>query len=315
MTRAKESLFLTSASDYGGKRTRHTSSFVLEALGKEADRKQTLKSTASETIERFAPKKESRKAEEKGLPDDRLINLSYYQVDDYLTCPLKYKYVNILRVPIMEHHTVIYGRAMHSAVCKYFQYKMAGKKMELGQLLGVFKASFDPQGFLSESHQEERLRMGLDALARFYDSENKKDAKPLYIEKDFSFSFENNKISGRFDRVDMEEGQAVIIDFKTSELSKQADADRRTKESLQLELYALAYKNIFGKLPARLELHFLESGIIGSTTVTQGDLEKLKEKIRKVSGGIRKQDFAATPTYMACNYCAYNQICPSALLK
>ena len=60
---------------------------------------------------------------------------------------------------------------------------------------------------------------------------------------------ENNKIAGRFDRIDMEQGQAVIIDFKTSQISRQEDADRRTKESLQLVLYALAYKNIQGKLP------------------------------------------------------------------
>jgi len=206
--------------------------------------------------------------------------LSFYQIDDYLSCPLKYKYVHILRVPIMEHHTVVYGRAMHEAVTKYFQFKMAGKKMELASLLDVFRGSFDPQGFLDVRHQEERSQIGLEALTRFYNEEVRRDSRPVSIEKAFSFIFENNKINGRFDRIDMEEERAVIIDFKTSQLNKQKEADKRAKESLQLALYALAYSNIFKELPRRLELHFLESGLIGSDTKEEADLDKIKEKIR-----------------------------------
>lgn len=186
--------------------------------------------------------------------------------------------------------------------------------MELRELLDIFVNSFDPQGFLDEKHQKERFRIGNDALVRFYNSQKIKASKPMYIEKDFSFMLENNKITGRFDRIDMEEG-AVIIDFKTSQIIKQSDADKRTKESMQLDLYALAYKNIFDKLPIRLELHFLESGLIGSTVIKEKDLEKVIEKIREVSDGIRKQSFSATPAYMACNYCAYNQICPFAIIR
>ncbi len=43
--------------------------------------------------------------------------------------------------------------------------------------------------------------------------------------------------------------------------------------------------------------------------------EKVKENIKKVSLGIRKNDFAATPGYMVCTYCAYNQICPFVKMR
>jgi len=315
MTRAKEELFLTSAVDYGGARMRRVSQFVIEALGEQVKEKEKLKSSAIESIKRFAPKKESiaqRKAE---VPQDEIINLSFYQIDDYLTCPLKYKYVHILRVPIMEHHTVIYGRAMHDAVTKYFQFKMAGKKMESADLLNIFQVSFDPQGFLDELHQQERFRIGQDALIRFFNSQDKSQPNPLHIEWDFSFKFENNKIRGRFDRIDMEKEGAVIIDFKTSELNKQKDADKRTKDSMQLALYALAYKNIFGNLPVREELHFLESGLIGTDKKDEKDLINIEDKIREVSTGIRKGKFNATAGYMVCTYCAYNKICQFADIK
>jgi len=115
--------------------------------------------------------------------------------------------------------------------------------------------------------------------------------------------------------VDMEGNEAVILDFKTSEIKTQKEADKRARESMQLLLYAFACKNIFGSLPARVELYFLESGIIGSNEIEEEDLEKIKEEIREVSAGIRGQNFQATPAYMACTYCAYNQICPSAVMR
>ncbi|MFA5115583.1 MAG: 3'-5' exonuclease, partial [Candidatus Omnitrophota bacterium] len=315
MTRAKEELYLTSAEDYGGKRLRRVSQFVFEAQGTEVKEKEKKKAGALEAIQRFAPQKDSVKPVARKLNEGAPVHLTYYQIDDYLTCPLKYKYVNILRVPIMEHHTVIYGRAMHEAVTRYYQYQMSGKKMELGELLVAFKKSFDPQGFLDKAHQEERFRVGTDALSRFFHAEEARKTQPKFIEKDFSFMFGGNKITGRFDRVDEGEDGAVIIDFKTSEIKAQKAADKKAQESLQLALYSLAYQNIFGKLPIRVELHFLESGIIGSHSIEEAGLDKIKEKIKEVSEGIRRQGFEATPAYMACSYCAYNQICPFARMR
>ncbi len=314
MTRAKDELYFTSAADYGGQRLRRASQFILEAQGKEAPDENKQKASPLEAINRFAPKKEPSAATPAPVSPESLLGLSFYHIDDYLTCPLKYKYVHILRVPIMEHHTVVYGRAMHDAVTKYFQFKMQGARMELADLLGAFNESFSPEGFLDESHQEERFQAGREALARFFDAEERKGPRPMFIEKDFSFIYGKNKLTGRFDRVDKEGDGTVIIDFKTSEIKTQKDADRRAKESLQLSLYALACKNIFGALPKRVELYFLDSGLIGSAGVSEGNLEKLKEKIEEVSSGIRRGNFTAKPAYMACNYCAYNQICPSAAL-
>ncbi|MCM8800459.1 MAG: ATP-dependent helicase [Candidatus Omnitrophica bacterium] len=315
MTRAKEELYFTSAVDYGGVRLRQVSQFVIEALGKARIEKESQKIAPLETIKHFAPVKILKTKILKQISWDEILNLSYYQIDDYITCPLKYMYVHILHVPIMEHHTVIYGKAMHEAVTKYFQYKLMGKEMELSELLDIFKQNFIPQGFIDEEHQQERFRVGQQTLVRFFNEEKKRNSQPLYVEKEFSFLFENNRITGRFDRIDIKEDGAIIMDFKTSELNKQKEADKRAKESLQLLIYAFAYKSIFGKLPKLVQLYFLESGLIGSYQVKDQDLEKVKKIIREVSEGIRKANFSATPSYISCTYCAYNQICSFRLLR
>jgi len=316
MTRSKEELYLTSADDYGGKRLRKVSQFVLEALGKKSVEEVEKKKTAAiESIQRFAPVKELPKSALQEIPEDKLITLSYYQIDDYLTCPLKYKYVNILRVPIMEHHTVIYGRAMHEAVSRYLLRKLKGEKVSMDELLDCFEANFDPQGFLDANHQEERFRIGREALSRFYKDEERRNLTPKFIEEPFSFVIGGNKITGRFDRIDIRDDGVVIMDFKTSEIKTQKDADKRVKENKQLILYALAYQHISGVLPAAVELYFLESGIVGRHKVSEDKIEEVKEDILIVSKGIRQQEYPAKPEYKACTYCAYNQICPFAVIR
>src|SRR3989338_7376404 len=107
MTRAMNELYLTSASDYGGVRAKKISQFVLEALDMPKAETAAVKTKPIEAIKRFAPVEQTEQ-ELPPIPEDAVLSLSYYQIDDYLTCPLKYKYIHILKVPLLPHHTVMY---------------------------------------------------------------------------------------------------------------------------------------------------------------------------------------------------------------
>ena len=312
MTRAKKELYFTSACDYGGSRTRKVSQFVLEALGLKDENPKAKKSSALEAIRRHAPRVDVETAKKRPWGENEIISLSYYQIDDYLTCPLKYKYVHILRVPIMEHHSVLYGKALHDAVQKYFRYKMKGLAIGADELAERFLESFRQEGFLDAEHQNQRVKAGISALKKFFQEQEACPKMPTYIEKDFSFALGPNRVVGRWDRLDMDEKESRIIDFKSSGVAKQKDADKKARESLQLRIYALAFKHIFGKLPDYAQLHFLESGLVGSYEVEDEDLDKAVESIEQAAKGIRQGNLCAQPAYLACAYCAYNQICPSS---
>ena len=308
ITRAKEKLFLTSARDYGGKRSRKISQFVLEALDMSIIKK-TFKTSALQKINRNLPSQPAPLLKNRSSTDN-ILNLSYFQIDDYLTCPLKYKYVHILRVPIMPHHAVVYGRAMHIAVGYYYQKKMQKKKISKDELLRHFDSAFVNEGFLTREHEELTREQGKKSISLFFDKEEQSGKIPTYIEKRFSFLLDKDKISGRWDRVDVDEDGSTIIDFKSSKVINQEQADKRTKESLQLSIYALAYKNIFGKIPKKIGLYFLETCLLGSYSHSEEDLKKTIEKIKQASKGIRSGDFLAKPSYFACQFCAYREICP-----
>lgn len=310
MTRTREELFLTAARDYGGKRMRKVSPFVLEALDMAKVETPVQKASAEESIKRSAPPAQVSEGEAAYGPG-AIPHLSYYQIDDYETCPLKYKFVHVLRVPIMSHHTVVYGKALHDAVQEYHRRKISGRPVSADDLIEVYKGSWRSEGFISREHEQMRFQAGERALRNFFASQEASGLLPTYVEKEFSFQVDGLSIKGRWDRVDVRDKEVSVIDFKSSEVSSQEDADKKTKDSLQLSLYALAYKTIYGKLPERVQLYFLESGLIGNAQKKEKDMDKLLGVIRDAASGIASRSYGASPGWH-CRYCAYMIICEDA---
>jgi len=310
MTRAKKELYLTSASDYGTKQERKISPFVIEALGINPEKISVIKTTPIELIRQHAGIEQARKRNKKKISKKDILDLSAYKIDDYLTCPLKYSYIHQLGIPIMEHHTVVYGSAIHKTIERYYQYRMNKKSVTKDELLEWFQGDLRREGFFSSQHYQERLEHGRLVLAQFYEREEKTKTLPFAIEQEFQFMIGNNRIKGRFDRIDKEEGKSIIVDFKSSSIENQKEADKKAKENLQLSLYAYAYCQINKELPKQVKLYFIESGIIGVAEKDDDDFEQLLETIDIVSEGIRAQNFQPKPSYNACSVCAFSQICP-----
>ncbi len=311
MTRTKEELYFTSSWDSGRGRPKKVSPFVLEALDVPTPEAAGFRASPDEVIARFAPAAAEVSGVLPPMDPDEILTLSHFSVDDYRTCPLKYKYIHVLRVPIREHHTVIYGKALHDAVQAYFRRKMRAQGMSLEELWGIFEGSWVSRGFLSREHEEHRLEAGRQTLRQFFAREEADGTIPTFVEKEFGFALGRNRVIGRWDRVDTRGDEVVIIDYKSSDVRQPKEAKRRARESLQLGIYALAYEQTCGQIPTRVELHFLESGLRGVAEKTAGEIEQTAAIIQDVAAGVRDRNFTAKPGYMACGYCAYREICPS----
>jgi DNA helicase-2/ATP-dependent DNA helicase PcrA len=286
------------------------SQFVLEALDLPKDAARPFKGRAVEEIERCAPPSAPDTGALPPIADSEELLISHKQVDDYQTCPLKYRYVHLLRVPILRHHTVVYGSTIHSVVEFYLKRRVEGNYTSLKDVLAEYDRKWLNQGFLTWEHQEARKAAGREALTRFWHQEEAEGLKPTWVEKDFAFSVGNNRVRGRFDRVDEDLLGAVIVDYKTSEVTRQKDADRRVGENLQLKMYSLAWREMTGRLPQRVELRFIETHVTGRRDPTEADLNEARAAVEEAAAGIRARRFDATPSRQACRYCAYNQICP-----
>jgi DNA helicase-2/ATP-dependent DNA helicase PcrA len=315
MTRAKEALYLTSAQDMGGRKKWKTSQFVLEALDLPKDAARPFKAKAIEELQRNAPPPAPEGAGTVPIPPGQELTVSHNQVDDYKTCPLKYHYIHIKRIPLRQHHSVVYGSAIHKAVEFYLRRRAVGNFTSLEDFLKAFDDAWRNEGFLTREHEEQRKRAGVEALTRFYHEEEASGQKPTDVEREFGFALGPTRVRGRFDRVDDTPEGTVVIDYKSSDVTEQKKADQRARDSLQLKMYALAQKEMTGHLPVRVELRFLESGLAGRHKPTEKDLGEAREAIEAAAAGIRARRFDPTPGYQTCRYCAYDQICPSTATR
>jgi DNA helicase-2/ATP-dependent DNA helicase PcrA len=278
-----------------------------------------LQPSPLEAIHRHAPPVEAQQVLPGVLPEDAPLVLSFRQVDDYELCPLKYKYTHVLRVPLLRDHRVVYGAAVHAGAMEYNRRRARGQPVTLDDLFRAFEQAWVTDGFISREHEDQRLEEGRAVLARFFEYQQASGTVPTMVESRFAFSLGSTRVRGRWDRVDLRRAASegdehvVIIDFKTSDVRQQKDADRRARESLQLAIYALAYQRQYGRLPDRLELHFLgpQRVLVGAVVPTEAMLAEAADAIERAAAGIRRQHFTATPDfYRACRYCAFASICP-----
>ena len=341
MTRARDELVLSHAADYGGGIARRLSPFVLEALDLPATGSSGPSRAASPALERLAAfaDREPAPVPPRGAFEEPLL-LSFYAVDDYLTCPLKYKYGHVLRVPLAPHHALVYGAALHKAVQEFHRRHARGDVMTDDELAAAFELAWTNEGFLTREHEEARLASGRDALRRFRAQQLEPGAViPAYVERDFSFSLDGDRVRGRWDRVDIEPAgepapagedapphadvvsptlgltgreRVTITDYKSSDVRDPAKARQRARDSLQLQIYAMGYEAVSGRLPDYLQLHFLDSGLVGRVEVDPARLARARRKMATAAAGMRARDYTPKPDRMVCGWCPYREICPSS---
>jgi DNA helicase-2/ATP-dependent DNA helicase PcrA len=344
LTRARDEVILSHAADYGGARARRVSPFVLEALdlpvAAATPGAGARVATSAERIEAFATP--AAPVEPRRAPITEPLSLSFYQVDDYLTCPRKYQYAHVLRVPLAPHHAIVYGAALHKAVQLFHQRHAKGHVMSEDELDQVLMDNWMSEGFVTREHEDARLAAGKAALRRFREAQLAPGAViPTYVEREFSFSLGGDRVRGRWDRVDVEPVDAgaapvdaapaspsadvvsptlgilgrervTITDYKSSDVRDPVKARQRARDSLQLQIYAMGYEAMTGRLPDAVSMHFLDSGLVGSVPVDPKRLAKAREKIATAASGIRARDYTPTPDRQACTWCAFRDICPAS---
>jgi RecB family exonuclease len=176
---------------------------------------------------------------------------------------------------------------------------------------------------------------------------------PAYVEREFAFTLDGDRVRGRMDRIDivpLADGGAptghadagvagaaadvigaaadvvepvlpllpervVITDYKSSDVRDPVRARERAKESLQLTIYAMAWQAQTGRLPDAVALQFLESGLIGTADVDAARIESGVAAIRAAAAGIRTRAFEPSPSYMACSWCAFRDVCPASVAR
>jgi len=313
MTRARDELSLTMATTAERGRARRPSPFLAEALDAPVVAVAPSDADAFGTFDTVPGMAAERTSALAATTATQPLVLSYSALDTYLACPARFRFRHELRVPEPAHHALGVGSALHQAVAAFNTSRMKGRALDEGAIVAALDAHWAGEGFLSRDHEEARYAAARDAVLAFRTRElNGHEPPAASVESRFSVTLEGVRVDGRYDRVDREPDGVVITDYKSSDVRDPARARQRARESLQLAIYALAHEAAEGERPVALQLHFLETGLVGRVPVEERRLEAARAKIRQVSQGVRAGVFEPRPGVNACRACPFRRLCPAA---
>ncbi len=329
MTRAKERLYFTSASSYGGVREKKLSRFLNE-LGYTA-----IKGETEALPFEIAPlQKETQKIMTYQIPKA----FSFSQIKSYQTCPYQYKLAHVIKIPTKSNAHFSFGTSIHSTFQKFYERvqelnahsqvslfdmvedpatpaQATDKKREiqvptLDELFEIYSSSFIGDWYKDKFQKESYFKKGREILKLFYISQEGNWRVPVALESAFKIKVGNYVLRGRIDRIDqLPNGSLEIVDYKTGESKEKLTSE--DKEQLLIYQIAAQSNPQYRHLGAveKLTFYYVNDSIQMSFLGREKELEKLYKKLNESITAIHSGDFTATPSQFACGHCEFKDIC------
>jgi DNA helicase II / ATP-dependent DNA helicase PcrA len=236
------------------------------------------------------------------------VVLSASDIDTYRTCPLKYKFARVFRIPQEPTIHQRFGIVVHQVLERF--HAAEGSTATLPQLLGLLDASWRRGGF-GDSEEERQLRgKAAAALSRYYERFQSEESEPMWFERQFTFKLGPHLLRGRVDRVDrLPGGEYELIDYKTG----RAKSVAQLADDVQLSLYAVGAREAWSLDASRQAYYYVLDDQKVTVPADDGDRSEWISAVAvEVAEGILSQGFEPTPSVAACSICDYRLVCPAA---
>jgi DNA helicase-2/ATP-dependent DNA helicase PcrA len=234
------------------------------------------------------------------------VVLSASDIDTYRTCPLKYKFARVFRIPQEPTLHQRFGILVHQ-VLERFHARDAGN---LPELLGLLDAGWRRGGF-GDSEEERQLRgKAAASLTRYHERFQSEESQPIWFERQFTFKLGKHMLRGRVDRVDrLPGGDYELIDYKTG----RPKTPEQLADDVQLSLYAVGAREAWRLEASRQAYYYLlDDQKVAVPGDDGGRGEWVCDVATEVAEGILSQGFEPTPSFAACSICDYRLVCPAA---
>ncbi len=249
--------------------------------------------------------------------------LSVTGLNNYLACPWKYFYTNLIRIPKAKTKHQMYGTAVHEALKDFFNtFKKRTPDKEF--LLTKFHhyLNFQP---LAKRDFEETLAKGNRALNGYYEQYQGKWRTNVITEFTITgiMLMPEIRLTGKIDKLErLNEGGGInVVDYKTSQPKSRAEIEGSSKNSSgdikrQLIFYNLLlnrYENQRYKMLSG-DIDFVEPDAKGrykkeNFVIEPEEVEELEELIKKTAEEIMSLAFwTARCDNKECEFCNLREL-------
>ncbi len=241
------------------------------------------------------------------LPQQRF---SFTQLQAFHFCALKYKFAFVYQIPIRPTPQMAFGVDIHACLEGFYRQVMTGHVPPLEELLDTFRRCYTPGRYGEPYQDQEYQRLGIEMLSRWYSEQKDSFGIPLHLERPFTLPLGSGSLRWVVDRIDPLPGGFVeIIDYKTGKPKQEADDE----EQLQLRLYALAAKEVFGLQTKRVSFYYLRTNEKLSFEQRAEDFPATQQKLQELVTQVQGSDFTPSPSPRKCRLCDFRNLCPSSM--
>ncbi|MEV4420207.1 ATP-dependent DNA helicase [Patulibacter sp. NPDC049589] len=272
-----------------------------------------LSSSLDEDILAAASQTAERRAAGRGEPSlepflplrDQGVVMSAGDLFVYGSCPLRYKFNRVLRIPQQSTVAQRFGIVVHQVLERW--HGRGGT--ELDELQELLSASWRRSGLQGVADEARLWSRAQDSMARYHARTTAEDSETVWLERGFEFRLGDHTLRGRVDRVDRHpDGAYELVDYKTG----RPRTPEQLRDDVQLQLYAVAAVDAWGLEAPRQSYHYILDDVKTPLEAEGGERDKITSTVERVGAAILAQDFEPTPAYETCAMCDYQLTCPAA---
>ncbi|WP_072679829.1 PD-(D/E)XK nuclease family protein [Arcobacter sp. LA11] len=238
------------------------------------------------------------------------LTWSASSLKEYLECKRKYYLNHILK--IKEHDISIkpkgyeLGNIIHNSLEVYYKQGTHTYEKLLGIINDMSKEKVSNNSFLNLD-----LEIWKKKLVEFVKKEEKRfedNLKIISLEEPFLIEYEDIKLRGTIDRVDLLGETYIVLDYKTSSNLK-LDTIRTYEKAIdfQLEFYYLAIENLYKTTNIKTYYYDLYNMKLQEEVVLEEKLESLREIFNNLN--TKSVNFLKCDNNQICQYCTYKVLC------
>ncbi|MER5262452.1 PD-(D/E)XK nuclease family protein [Actinosynnema sp. NPDC002837] len=254
-----------------------------------------------------------------GAMPKKLVRVTPAKLATWADCPRRFRMAYLDRPSpprggAWAHNTL--GAVVHNALKALFDLPAQRRTPE--QAVALLHRQWKNDGF-RDAEQAGVYRDRAVGWVRDYVTELDTSIEPVGIERWVSTPTSKIVAEGRVDRIDLRDGELVIVDYKTGRHALTVD-DARGSQALAL--YALAARRTLRKPCHRVELHHLPTGTVSVWEHTEESLGRHVSRAEEAADELR----LATDTLEAggdpeilfpprtgnqCTWCDFRRSCPA----